>query len=78
LANGGDLSSVVVEHAGDIYYLNGDREQALTYWQQALKMAEEESAGTDDDKQSDTSDTRTDEQMKCLKKKIAQKKYFAE
>jgi tetratricopeptide (TPR) repeat protein len=76
LANGGDASSVVVEHAGDIYFLNGDKEKALAYWQQALKMAEEPAAKEEDS--SDSADSRTEAQMKCLKKKISQKKYFAE
>jgi tetratricopeptide (TPR) repeat protein len=76
LANDGDASSVVVEHAGDIYFLNGDKEKALAYWQQALKMAEEPAAKEEDS--SDSADSRTEAQMKCLKKKISQKKYFAE
>jgi uncharacterized glyoxalase superfamily protein PhnB len=67
---------VVVEHAGDIYFLNGDKEKALAYWQQALKMAEEPAAKEEDS--SDSADSRTEAQMKCLKKKISQKKYFAE
>jgi tetratricopeptide (TPR) repeat protein len=72
LKNGGDESSVVVEHAGDIYALNGDRDQALNYWQQALKQAEENADSAD------SADQRTEAQLKCLKRKIAQKKYFAE
>jgi tetratricopeptide (TPR) repeat protein len=72
LRNGGDESSVVVEHAGDIYALNGDRDQALNYWQQALKQAEENADSAD------SADQRTEAQLKCLKRKIAQKKYFAE
>lgn len=35
MQNDGSKSSVVVEHCGDIYYMNGDREKALEYWQQA-------------------------------------------
>ena len=34
MQNDGSKSSVVVEHCGDIYYMNGDREKALEYWQQ--------------------------------------------
>jgi Tfp pilus assembly protein PilF len=74
LTNGGDTSSVVVEHAGDIYYQNGDREQALAYWQQALKLYEDEAAQTEEYSQS--SDSRTEAELKCLKRKIAQKKYL--
>jgi tetratricopeptide (TPR) repeat protein len=74
LTNGGDTSSVVVEHAGDIYYQNGDREQALAYWQQALKLYEDEAAQTEGASQS--SDSRTEAELKCLKRKIAQKKYL--
>jgi Tfp pilus assembly protein PilF len=28
--------SVILDHAGDIYYKVGDREKALEYWQRAL------------------------------------------
>ena len=38
MQNDGSKSSVVVEHCGDIYYMNGDREKALEYWQQAGKI----------------------------------------
>lgn len=31
-------SSVILEHAGDIYAMNGDIETALDYWQQALQQ----------------------------------------
>lgn len=30
-------SAVVIEHAGDIYAMNGDTRQALQYWQEAVK-----------------------------------------
>ena len=36
LQNDSALSGVVLEHAGDIYAMNGDLETALGYWQQAL------------------------------------------
>mgnify|MGYP002622364878 CR=1 FL=1 len=36
-----DTSSVLLEHAGDIYYYVGEKDQALTYWQQALTRAAE-------------------------------------
>ncbi len=38
IKNGGDKSDVVVEHCGDIYYMNGDVEGALKYWKQAKEM----------------------------------------
>ena len=41
LQNGGDKSSVVVEHCGDIYWMNGEHEKALEYWKQAEKLAAE-------------------------------------
>ncbi len=83
LKNGGDTSSVVVEHAGDIYYQNGDRDQALAYWQQALKQAEEDATASKDtaadaSTAEDSADTRSEAELKCLKRKIAQKKYLAE
>ena len=34
----GDKSVVVVEHCGDIYYMTGDVDGALKYWQQSLDM----------------------------------------
>ena len=36
LRNDTDSSSVLLEHAGDIYYYVGDTERAEAYWQQAL------------------------------------------
>lgn len=69
MLHGGDKSSVVVEHAGDIYFLNGEKEKGLSYWIEAEKMAAE--AGEEGDK-------RSDKEMKLLRKKIANKKYYAE
>lgn len=34
----GGKSDVIVEHCGDIYYMTGDVNGALKYWQQSLKM----------------------------------------
>ncbi len=34
----GEKSDVIVEHCGDIYYMTGDVDGALKYWQQALDM----------------------------------------
>jgi tetratricopeptide (TPR) repeat protein len=70
LQNGGDKSSVVVEHCGDIYYQSGEREKALEYWIQAEKLAEE-SADNEDE-------ARDAKELKRLKKKIANKKYYEE
>ena len=67
LQNGGSESSVVVEHAGDIYYKLGDAEKAVDYWRQAKKLAEEAV---------EESDKRDLKELKLLKKKIAYKKYF--
>jgi tetratricopeptide (TPR) repeat protein len=39
--NGGEISSVVMEHCGDIYYMNGYLEDALEYWLKAKEMGSE-------------------------------------
>lgn len=70
LQNGGDKSSVVVEHGGDIYFLSGEPEKALEYWIQAEKLAAEPVE--------DESEARDEKELKLLKKKIANKKYYAE
>lgn len=70
MQNGGDSSSVVVEHCGDIYFHNGEPEKALEYWKQAEKLAVE----TKDDE----NEARDAKELKRLKKKIANKKYYAE
>lgn len=41
LKSGGDASDVIVEHAGDIYYMSGDVEGALSFWHKALEMGNE-------------------------------------
>ena len=38
MKNGGEESDVVVEHCGDIYFMNGDVEGAMAYWQKAKEM----------------------------------------
>lgn len=38
MENGGAESDVVVEHCGDIYYMNGDQDGAMEYWQKALDL----------------------------------------
>ncbi|KAA6340001.1 Beta-barrel assembly-enhancing protease [termite gut metagenome] len=39
--NGGENSDVVIEHCGDIYYMNGNQEDALIYWFRAKEMGSE-------------------------------------
>ena len=70
MQNGGDKSSVVVEHCGDIYFLSGEPEKALEYWKQAEKLAGEPVE--------EGSEPRTEKELKLLKKKIANKKYYQE
>jgi tetratricopeptide (TPR) repeat protein len=41
MQNGAGESDVVVEHCGDIYFMNGKKEEALKYWVEALKMGSE-------------------------------------
>ncbi|KAA6350713.1 Beta-barrel assembly-enhancing protease [termite gut metagenome] len=38
MKNGGESSDIIVEHGGDIYYMNNDKEKALTYWLKAKEM----------------------------------------
>ena len=40
-AEEGNQSDVVVEHCGDIYYMNGEHEKAIEYWQKALELGNE-------------------------------------
>ena len=70
ILNGGDKSSVVMEHGGDIYYQVEEPEKALEYWKQAEKLAEESA--------DDENEARDEKELKLLKKKIANKKYYAE
>lgn len=66
----GAKSSVVVEHCGDIYYQNGEREKAVEFWKQAEKLATESAE--------EESESRKEKELKLLRKKIANKKYYAE
>ena len=68
LQNGGDKSSVVVEHCGDIYWMAGEQEKALEYWKQAEKLAAEPTENE--------SEKRDERELALLKKKIANKKYY--
>ena len=73
MQNGGSQSSVVVEHCGDIYYQNGEREKAVEYWIQAEKLAAEEQ-----EKAEEGDEPRDPKELKLLNKKIVNKKYYAE
>ena len=33
-----DMTAEEYDHAGDIYFMNGDRDKALEYWREALKL----------------------------------------
>jgi len=68
LQNGGDKSSVVVEHCGDIYWMTGEKEKALEYWMKAEKLAAEPVENE--------SEKRDEKELALLKKKIANKKYY--
>ncbi len=70
LINDGDKSSVVVEHAGDIYYKNGNIEKAVEFWEKAYKLAQE----ADDT----NGNKREEKEVNLLKKKISQKKFIAQ
>lgn len=67
LQAGGEISSVVIEHCGDIYYKCGETEKAVEYWEKAEKVANEAV---------EESDKRDAEELKLLRKKIANKKYY--
>eukprot|EP00825_Cyclidium_porcatum_P010542 TRINITY_DN15399_c0_g1_i1.p2 TRINITY_DN15399_c0_g1~~TRINITY_DN15399_c0_g1_i1.p2 ORF type:complete len:149 (+),score=23.71 TRINITY_DN15399_c0_g1_i1:186-632(+) len=38
MKKGGDKSDVVTEHCGDIYFMNGAREDAVKYWIKSREM----------------------------------------
>ena len=66
LRNGGNKSRVIVEHCGDIYYMLGEKDKALEYWEKADAMKETEEGET----------PPTEEEIKRLKQKIKLKKYI--
>ena len=68
LQHGGTESSVVVEHCGDIYFHCGEIEKAVEYWKQAEEISKKEV----DDKNY----ARSEQELKLLRKKIANKKYY--
>ncbi|MDR2858965.1 MAG: tetratricopeptide repeat protein [Mediterranea sp.] len=41
IKNGGESSDTIVEHCGDIYYMNGDKAEALSFWLKAKKIGSE-------------------------------------
>jgi tetratricopeptide (TPR) repeat protein len=43
MKNGGEGNGVIVEHCGDIYYMNDDKESALNYWLKAQELGGGES-----------------------------------
>lgn len=61
-----DSSAVLLEHAGDIYYHAGNRDQALLYWQEALSKALPKPEPGNEDRR------------KILTRKIKLKKYLKE
>ena len=65
LENDSDASAVLLEHAGDIYYHAGEKQQALEFWQQALERASADSELKDD-------------RLQTLIRKIKLKKYVKE
>ena len=58
-------SAVLLEHAGDIYFHTGDTDRAVSYWQQALERASEQSEVKGD-------------RLQVLSRKIKLKKYLKE
>ena len=69
IQHGTDNSSVVVEHCGDIYYHCGETDKALDFWKEAEKLANETT---------EEEDKRDPKELKLLKKKIKNKKYYTE
>ena len=47
MQNDGSESSVVVEHCGDIYYMNGDRESAATLADKRNQLSKEPQEGSE-------------------------------
>jgi Tfp pilus assembly protein PilF len=65
LQNDSTTSAEVMEHAGDIYFHVGETDKALTFWQQALELATDDTVIKDRRKQ-------------VLIRKIKLKKYLKE
>jgi len=62
LQNDSKPGSVVLEHAGDIYWHSNNASESIVFWQKALDA--------------DDISSRTDVEVTLLKKKLAKKKYF--
>ena len=60
-----DTSAVLLEHAGDIYYHVGNKQQAVEYWKQALERTRQ-TVGSEDNR------------LKIIARKIKLKKYVKE
>lgn len=69
LQHGGTESSVVVEHCGDIYFHCGETGKAVEYWKQAEEVSKKEV----DDKNY----ARSEQELKLLRKKISNKKFYS-
>lgn len=69
LRNKGDKSRTIVEHAGDIYYMSGEKGKALEYWKKQTQWMKLLKMGLL---------LQRKRKRKRLKQKIAQKKYIAE
>lgn len=68
LENDSVPSAVVLEHAGDIYYHVGQKEQAVSYWQRALEQADADAK----------EGTKEEDRRHILTRKIKLKKYVKE
>ena len=66
MKNGGDKSSTVTEHCGDIYWKNGKKAEAKTYWEKAEQLSQ-----TDKE---DEENYRSMDSKEELRKKIRQAK----
>ena len=64
MENDPDSSFVMIEHAGDIYYQAGEKDEAVRLWQKALDNYDDESG--------------TEKEKKVLIRKIKLKKYLTE
>ncbi|MDO4949462.1 MAG: tetratricopeptide repeat protein [Bacteroidales bacterium] len=62
LQNDSKPGSVVLEHAGDVYWHSGSADESVGFWQKAIEAED--------------LPTRTDAEISLLKKKLAYKKYL--
>lgn len=66
MKNGGDKSTTVTEHCGDIYFKNGKKAEALEYWEKAEKLSQTDKEGEEN--------YRNKSSMEELRKKIKRAK----